>query len=73
MNPADQAAALRAEIWRTREELSETLEALAAKANVKARLGRTLAQPAVRWRIAACGGVVLLVAAGLVVLRRWRR
>ncbi|MGW0435538.1 DUF3618 domain-containing protein [Micromonospora sp. NPDC003197] len=52
--------ALQAEIRRTRAELGETIEALAAKADVKARLRSTAAQTKQRVRLQAdrAAGVV---------------
>jgi hypothetical protein len=72
---------LRAEIARTRAALGETAEALAAKANVKAR-AKESAQQAIEGVRAQVGdvvrkplpiGVIVGVAAAIVVLVFWRR
>ena len=78
----DDPEALRAQIERTRTELGETIEALAAKADVRARTREKLAGMSARARHRAAdarglalwgAGVVGALAAALVVWRRARR
>lgn len=61
---------LRAEIRRTRVELGETIEALAAKADVRARLTRSVADAPVPWVLAAVSVALFLAA---VIAKRRRR
>ena len=76
--PPDSAEALTADIERTRHELGETVEALVAKANVKARARRRVAEVAGRMRGVPLYGVVAATVSGAVLLawltvRRRRR
>ncbi|BCB74180.1 hypothetical protein GCM10022251_10220 [Phytohabitans flavus] len=70
--------ALRAEIRQTRAELGETVQALAAKADVKARVRRSAAHTAERARenrvqLAAAATAVTGVLAAIVVLMVLRK
>nr|WP_173167034.1 DUF3618 domain-containing protein [Phytohabitans suffuscus] len=70
--------ALRAEIRQTRADLGETVQALAAKADVKARVRRSAAQTAERARenriqLVAAATAVTGVLAAIVVLTVLRK
>jgi len=67
MNP--DAQELRADIARTRAELGETVEEIVARTDVKARLSRTAADPAVRRRFAGIAAIAGLVVAGLIAIK----
>jgi ElaB/YqjD/DUF883 family membrane-anchored ribosome-binding protein len=59
-NGKQDPAALRAEIQQTRADLGETVQALAAKADVKARLKESAAQTGARFRERAAQGTDLM-------------
>lgn len=68
-------AALQSDIERTREELAETVDALAAKLDVKARLRdrATTADGRPEPALLVAGGVAVALVVVLLVVRRRRR
>jgi Protein of unknown function (DUF3618) len=72
---ADDPQALRAQIEQTRAELGDTVEALAARADVRARVRERLAAISARTRrtAAEAAGAVRTRVAGLTARRRGRR
>jgi Protein of unknown function (DUF3618) len=70
--PAEEAAIqeLRSDIAETRTDLGETVEALAAKTDVRERVKESVRRRPARWGLVVAGVVAALTAVGVLSRRR---